>query len=108
MSSVTWENAAVNVAALLARSYASVTLRPLSTNLRLNPENTPRFDMDKTRSTTRKIFIRLSIARGTAIQIFGIGAAFLAFASSRSAGSTTVAILSLITDGSSFIFAAMR
>ncbi len=53
--------------------------------------------MERTRSTKRRIFTRLSIAGGNAIQIFGIVAALLAFASARSARSTTVAVVSLVT-----------
>ncbi|MDP9159745.1 MAG: hypothetical protein M3O09_05885 [Acidobacteriota bacterium] len=52
--------------------------------------------VNRTRSKKRRIFTRLSIARGNAIQIFGMGAAFLAFASSRYAHSTTVAFVSLL------------
>jgi hypothetical protein len=53
--------------------------------------------MDMTRSTKRKRFTRLSIARGNTIQIFGLVAAFLAFASARSAGSTTLAVVAMAT-----------
>ncbi|HXM19675.1 MAG TPA: hypothetical protein VN948_00125 [Terriglobales bacterium] len=48
------------------------------------------------KSARRKIFGRLSIVAGNAVQIAGLAAAYLALAAARSAGSTTGAVVAMV------------